>query len=161
MKRISLILLAAIMLFNLAGCGSDHPDSKEENFSFTYNGIQITPGVEAAPVIDALGEPKSYTEEPSCAFDGMDKTYYYGPFYLATYPLNGKYYIYTLWFADDTVTTAEGIRIGSTRQQAEEAYGKSSDNGSNAFILRRGNSKLTVLITDGHVSGILYEANVD
>ena len=82
MKRISLFLLAAIMLLSLVGCGSTDIDPQEENFSFTYNGIKITLGAEAAPIIDALGEPRSYTEEPSCAFEGMDKTYYYGSFYL-------------------------------------------------------------------------------
>ena len=70
MKRISLFLLAAIMLLSLVGCGSTDIDPQEENFSFTYNGTKIMLGAEAAPIIDALGEPKSYTEEPSCAFDG-------------------------------------------------------------------------------------------
>ena len=76
MKRISVFLLATIMLLSLVGCGSTDIDPQEENFSFTYNGTKITLGAEAAPIIDALGEPRSYTEEPSCAFDGMDKTYY-------------------------------------------------------------------------------------
>ena len=96
MKRISVFLLAAIMLLSLVGCGSTDIDPQEENFSFTYNGTKITLGAEAAPIIDALGEPRSYTEEPSCAFEGMDKTYYYGSFYLSTSPLNGKDFVYSL-----------------------------------------------------------------
>ena len=157
MKRISLILLAAIMLFSLVGCGSTDTDPQEENFTFAYNDTKITLGAEAAPIIDALGEPRSYTEEPSCAFDGMDKTYYYGSFYLSTYPLAGKDYIYNLWFADDGVATEEGIRIGSSQSQVEAAYGKDCFNGTNSFVLTKGRSRLVILMEDGKVSSIRYE----
>ena len=157
MKRISLFLLAAIMLLSLVGCGSTDIDPQEENFSFTYNGIKITLGAEAAPIIDALGEPRSYTEEPSCAFEGMDKTYYYGSFYISTYSLDGKDHIYNLWFADDGVATDEGIRIGSTQSQVEDAYGKDCFNGTNIFVMPKGQSKLVILIEDGKVSSIRYE----
>lgn len=157
MKQISLFLLAAIMLFGLAGCGATGTDPKEENFSFTYNGTKITLGAEAAPIIDALGEPRSYTEEQSCAFDGMDKTYYYGSFYLSTCSVDGKDYVYSLWFADDTVATPEGIRIGSTGAQAEAAYGRESLNGANAWVLTEGKSTLSILLTDGAVSALRYD----
>ena len=157
MKRISVFLLATVMLLGLAGCGSAASERQEENHSFTYNGINITIGAEAASIIDALGEPRSYTEEPSCAFDGMDKTYYYGSFYLSTYPLEGKDYVYNLWFADDGVATEEGIRIGSTRSQVEEAYGKDCFNGTNSFVLTKGQSRLVILLEDGLVTGVSYE----
>lgn len=157
MKRISLFFLAAIMLLSLVGCGADDPDSQKENFSFTYNGISITLGAEAAPIIDALGEPRSYTEEPSCAFEGMDKTYYYGSFYISTYPLAGKDYIYNLWFADDGAATDEGIRIGSTQFQVEDAYGKDCFNGTNSFVLTKGQSRLVILLGEEAVSGVRYE----
>lgn len=157
MKRISVFLLTAVLLFSMAGCGAAEPSQQEENFSFTYNGTQITLDAEAAPILDALGEPRSYTEEPSCAFDGMDKTYYYGSFYLSTYPLDGKDCIYNLWFADDTVATEEGIRIGSTQSQVEEAYGRDCFNGTNCFVLTRGQSRLVILMEEGKVSSIRYE----
>lgn len=157
MKRISIILLAAVMLLSLVGCGSTDIDPQEENFTFTYNGTKITLGAEAAPIIDALGEPRSYTEEPSCAFDGMDKTYYYGSFYISTYSLDGKDHIYNLWFADDGVATDEGIRIGSTQSQVEDAYGKECFNGTNSFMLTKGQSKLVILIEEKTVSSVRYE----
>lgn len=160
MKRISIILLAAVMLLSLVGCGSTDIDPQEENFTFTYNGTKITLGAEAAPIIDALGEPRSYTEEPSCAFEGMDKTYYYGSFYLSTYPMDGKDYVYNLWFADDGVSTDEGIRIGSTQSQVEDAYGKECFNGTTSFVLTKGQSRLMILIEDDTVSSIRYEVIV-
>ena len=157
MKRISVFFLAAIMLLSLVGCGSTDIDPQEENFSFTYNSTKITLGTAAAPIIDALGEPRSYTEEPSCAFEGMDKTYYYGSFYLSTYPMDGKDYVYNLWFADDGVSTDEGIRIGSTQSQVEDAYGKECFNGTTSFVLTKGQSRLVILMEDGKVSSIRYE----
>lgn len=160
MKRISVFLLATIMLLSLVGCGSTDIDPQEENFSFTYNGTKITLGAEAAPIIDALGEPRSYTEEPSCAFEGMDKTYYYGSFYISTYSLDGKDHIYNLWFADDGVATDEGIRIGSTQSQVEDTYGKDCFNGTTSFVLTKGQCKLMILIEDDTVSNIRYEVIV-
>lgn len=154
MKRIVMIFLA---LLCLTGCAAPEPTAEQEQFVFVYNGVEIVPHADAAPVIEALGEPKSYTEETSCAFEGLDKTYYYGPFYLATYPMEGKDYVYNLWFADDTVATAEGIRIGSTQAQVEEAYGKDSFNGTNSYVLTKGQSRLVILVTEGTVSGVRYE----
>lgn len=157
MKRISIFLIVAVMLFSLAGCGAAEPNLQEENFSFTYNGTQITLGEEAAPIIDALGAPRSYTEEPSCAFDGMDKTYYYGSFYLSTYPMDDKDYVYNIWFADDGVATDEGIRVGSSQSQVEDAYGKECFNGTNSYVLTKGQSRLVILIEEQTVSSVRYE----
>ena len=161
MKRISVFFLAAIMLLSLVGCGSTDIDPQEENFSFTYNGTKIMLGAEAAPIIDALGEPRSYNEEPSCAFEGMDKTYYYGSVYLSTYPLNGKDFVYSFWFADDSVATNDGIRIGTTKAQVEAICGADCFNGTNAYTQTQGCSKLTILMEDGMVSSIQYELIID
>ena len=161
MKRISVFLLAAIMLLSLVGCGSTDIDPQEENLSFTYNGTKITLGAEAASIIDALGEPRSYTEEPSCAFEGMDKTYYYGSFYLSTYPLNGKDFVYSFWFADDSVATEDGVRIGNTQADVESAYGVDCFNGTNTYTQSEGKSKLTIILIDGLVTSIQYEILIE
>ena len=158
MKKVVILLL---VLLCLTGCASPEAPAEEENLTFVYHGVAISPHGDAAPVIEALGDPKSYTEESSCAFEGLDKTYYYGAFYLTTYPMDGKDYVYTLWFADDTVMTAEGIRIGSTQTQVESAYGADVFNGTNAFELTKEKSRLTILVTDGLVSGIRYEGIPD
>ena len=149
------------MLLSLAGCGITNIDPQEDNLTFVYNGIPIMLGAEAAPIIEALGEPQSYTEEASCAFDGLDKTYYYGSFYLSTCPMENVDCINMLWFADDTVATAEGIRIGDAQDQAEAAYGGDAFNGTNAYVVTKGKNRLTVVITDGIVSGIRYEGITD
>ena len=160
MKKISLLALAVWIIACLWGCGASDAPSKQDGFAFTYNAVQITPGAQAETALEALGKPKSYTEEPSCAFDGMDKTYYYGSFYLSTYPLEGKDYVLRIWLADDSVATAEGIRIGSGQGEVEKAYGAACFNGSNAFVSTKGDTRLTVILEDGAVTTILYEAIV-
>ena len=160
MKRISAILLTLMLVLSMAACGGDEtptqPETKD-NYVFTYKGTAIMMDVEATDIVAALGTPKSYTEETSCAFEGLDKTYYYGSFYLSTYPMGDKDFVYSVWFADDSVATAEGIRIGSTQSQVESAYGTANYNGSNAFIMTKGESKLTIILTDGEVSSVQYE----
>ncbi len=137
---------------------SGNPNQATDTFTFTYKGTAIPMHGSAESIVAALGEPTSYTEEPSCAFDGMDKTYYYGSFYLQTYPLNGGDFVYSLWFMDDTISTAENIYIGATQAQVEAAYGTDCYNGSNAFILTKGASTLTILMENGAVSSIIYDA---
>lgn len=156
MKSLFRLLLSILVL--LTGCSSSEP-VKDEELTFLYNETRITMKADAEPILTALGEAMRYTEEPSCAFDGMDKTYYYGSFYLTTYPENGKDHVYSLWFADDSVTTEEGIRIGDSQSSVEQVYGAESYNGSNAYILTKGNAKLTIILTDGVVSSVLYESN--
>lgn len=129
-----------------------------EDLTFTFQGIEITMNAEAEPIIAALGEPISCTEEPSCAFEGIDKTFYYGSFYLTTYPDGGKDYVGSVWFADDSVMTAEGIHIGMPQTDAQKICGADSFNGSNACVILKGQTQLTILFADGTVSSVQYQA---
>lgn len=129
-----------------------------EEYVFTYNGTDIVMNAPAADIISALGEPKSYTEETSCAFDGLDKTWFYGSFYLQTYPLDGADYIYCLWIVDDSVETPEGIYIGASQAEVEAAYGAEHFNGSNAYVLTGANTRITIILENDVVSSIQYDA---
>ena len=168
MKKILTLVLAVCLVFTLAACGSDTPGGTtpgsgtpseptvNEHFVFNYNGTAIKLHANMAPILAALGEPKTYTESTSCAFEGLDKTYYYGSFYIDTYPIGDQDYVYDFWFADDSVATTEGIYIGSTQAQVEAAYGADNFNGSNAYIVTKGDGQLTVILKDGKVSSIQY-----
>ena len=90
------------------------------------------------------------------AFDGLDKSYYYGSFYLETYPQGDKDFVYGWWFADDSVATPEGIYIGSTQAQVEKAYGSDGYNGSNAYTVNKEAGMLTIILDNGAVSSIQY-----
>lgn len=132
-----------------------------ESYVFDYNGTEIVMNANATEILAALGDPVSYTEEASCAFEGLDKTYYYGSFYLQTYPMGDEDFVYCVWLVDDSVTTPEGIYIGASQAEVENIYGAEGYNGSNAYIMTCGDSKLTVILKDGVVNSIQYDAIVE
>ncbi|MBQ8833486.1 MAG: hypothetical protein IJ001_12665 [Oscillospiraceae bacterium] len=138
----------------LSGCGN----SAGKDYVFAYEGTEIPMHAPAEGILTALGEPVNYTETPSCAFEGLDKTYYFGGFYLTTYPGDKGDCVSGLWFADDSVTTPEGIRIGSTQAEVEAAYGTGGFNGTNAYFLTGEGMKLSIILINGTVGSVQYEA---
>ena len=186
MKKYIAFILCLCMVLTLAACGNGsetkptdaapvettpnnaevptdpagQEDQQEEDFVFVYNGVEIKLYAPAEPIVEALGEPKKYTESPSCAFNGLDKTYFYGSFYMDTYPVGDQDYVYGWWFVDDSVATEEGIYIGSTQAEVEAAYGADTFNGSNAYIISDEVGTLTVILEDGKVSSIQYAINL-
>ena len=165
MKKIITLLLAALMLVSLCACGDDGsadpttpqgPTPNENGFVLNYKGQQLRIHADFAPILAALGQPVTYNESSSCAFDGLDKTYYYGNLYIDTYPVGDKDYIYDFWFADDSISTAEGIYIGATKAQVEAAYGTECFNGNNAYIITKADESLTIILEDGVVTSIQY-----
>ena len=167
-KRIFSAILACLMLL-FAGCqgnpttGGDNSNSQSQasSYNFTYKGTKITLHAPAEPIIQALGDPVSYTESASCAFDGLDKSYYYGSFYLETYPKDGKDYVYGWYFKDDSVATEKGISIGATKEAVTKAYGNEGFNGSNAWVLKDGGGTLTIILDKDAVSSIQYAIVVE
>lgn len=172
MKKLIVLLLCFCLALSLIACGTvaqnetkpsdtavtqpSGSTADKEQFSFVYNGTKIELFAPAEPIVHALGEPKNYTESPSCAFNGMDKTYFYGSFYMDTYPMDGKDYVYGWWFADDSVTTKEGIYIGATQADVEKAYGADKFNGDNAYVVTQNEGTLTVIVEGGIVTSIQY-----
>ena len=176
MKKIIALVLALTLALTMAACGGNAPAATTEpkapavvgpkepdagSWKYTVRGVDVMMHAEAAPVLEALGEPVSFTEEASCAFTGLDKTYNYGGFFLQTYPLNDVDYIYSAWLMDDSSTTPEGIYIGASQAEVEAAYGTDGFNGENAYIMKGTTSVLTIILEDGVVTSIQYDAVMD
>ncbi len=176
MKKLLSLALALMLVLTMAACGGETPAETTApvsggtltpatpdaaSWKYTVQGVDVMMHADAAPILAALGEPISYTEEASCAFTGLDKTYYYGGFYLQTYPIGDADYVYSLWLVDDSSTTPEGVYIGATQAEVEAAYGTEAFNGSNAFILTGTTSTLTIILDGGVVSSIQYDAIVE
>ena len=178
MKKLLIVALAVCMLLSLAACGASTGSEgtvgnnnvagdttpstpAEDGFTFEYKGTKIAFHAPAADIVAALGEPVKYTESTSCAFEGLDKSYYYGSFYLETYPKGEEDFVYGWWFADDSITTEEGIYIGATQAEVEKAYGTDGYNGTNAYVISKAAGSLTIILEDGLVSSIQYAIKVD
>lgn len=149
-------ILVCLMALCLCGCGQR--TQQETVFQFVYGDTLISIHGEAGPILAALGEARSCTEVASCAFDGVERTYYYGSFYLSTYPDNGRDYVGSVWLVDDSVATWEGLRIGSSRAEVESLLGADCFTGENVCTQTRGNSRLTILLENDIVTSIRYDA---
>lgn len=184
MKKIIVFIMVCLLL---TGCGSGKQDqedtgknteaqdgSEEEakdeardinketaGFKFESNGVSIYMNTDSAPVVEALGEPLEYFEAESCAFKGLDKFYTYNGFELSTYPLDGVDYISSVNFMDDSISTTEGIYLGSTVEDMTAAYGSGYTEEAGSYTYTKDDSQLTFITKDGEIIAITYLAVVE
>lgn len=168
MKKIFVMLLAAMMLFTACGGSGETTKAGSEaattgaasgkEFVFTVKGVEIAMNAEAAPLVEKLGGSPAYFESESCAFKGLDKQYDYGSYVIYTYPKDEVDYILSVELKDDTVETAEGICIGSSKDDVVKALGEPDDQTPKACIYKGGASELTVMIENDAVTSIQYQA---
>lgn len=134
----------------------------ENGYVFEYNGVRVVMHAPAEEAIEALGEEQAYFEAESCAFDGLDKTYSYPGFDLLTYPIEDRDYISAVILMDDSVTTVEGLYIGSAEADVETLLGSEySMETDGAYVYEKNGSKLQVIVKDGSVISIEYLALTD
>ena len=126
-----------------------------ERFEFLSGTTAISIDQDMADVLAALGEAQSYFEAASCAFDGLDKTYTYPGFVITTRPEETGDFVNSILLTDDSVTTAEGIYIGSTKDDVIAAYGESSGT-EGVMNYTRGNTTLNIILKDDVVASIEY-----
>lgn len=177
MKKAVLLCLTACTIF--VGCGINDTDSipagtestvQEENstpeetdaqeeikgYIFESNGVDVVIDAEAAPIIDALGEPLSYFEAQSCAFQGMDKMYTYVGFEINTYEEDGVDYISSVRLKDDTVQTQEGVCLFMTMEDMTAAYGEDYADEKGMYVYEKDGMKLKFIIFDNEITSIEY-----
>lgn len=178
MKKLSLLLITVLMTACvLVACGgadnkdnanagnqgstnneSNAQNNKEENNSFVFSlkGVDVQINAKMAPIYDKLGKEDSYFESNSCAFQGLDKVYTYGSVVIQTYPLEEVDYVYSIELKDDTVETPEGIYIGSSKADVENAYGTPSSKTDIAYTYVQGESQLNIIFENDCVTSIVY-----
>lgn len=152
---------------NQANQGAENNDKAETNkvtepkgYVFEYNGVKIGMDMEAAPIIAALGEADSYFEAPSCAFEGLDKTYSYGSFEIDTYEQDGKDYISTIFFCDDLIETPEGVCLFETKEEMMKAYGEGFKEEFGMLVYEKDGMKLKFILDGDEITSIEYSSTV-
>ena len=134
--------------------------TEPKGYVFEYNGVKIGMDMEAAPIISALGEADSYFEAPSCAFEGLDKTYSYGSFEIDTYEQDGKDYISTVFFCDDLIETPEGVCLFETKADMIKAYGEGFKEEFGMLVYEKEGMKLKFILEGDEITSIEYSSTV-
>lgn len=164
-KTLAVIILALACVLTACGGsdkeGSDKGGSSGGGYSFSSGSTKIEMGADASKVVDALGEADEYFESESCAFKGLDKVYTYPGFKLNTYPKDDKDYVLSVVFMDDTVSTDEGISIGSTKDEVTEAYGDASEESASKFVYEDGDTQLVIGLNGDSVTSVEIAAVVE
>lgn len=129
MKKTISITLALLCALSLCACSSggdnDAAESSEAVYTADYgelyfeaNGVEFGIMDEAEGVLASLGEPTGTFESESCAYQGMDKYYYYDGFEVMTNEIDGVERITAVTLADDTVQNPQGVKIGMDMDDA-------------------------------------------
>ena len=107
-----------------------------------------------------LGDPVSYFESESCAFQGLDKTYTYKDFVITTYPKDDVDYVFSIELLNDVVTTPEGAYIGMSADDVKALYPEGpTEESDKALQYVDGDSKLSFILDNGEVSSICYTSS--
>ena len=78
----------------------------------------------------------------------------YGHVEVDTYPQGEEDFISSIYFLDDLAVTNEGVRVGSSKEEMEAAYGTDYSVVGTECIYAKGNSELRIIVEGDKVSSI-------
>ncbi len=142
------------------GQASKEETKKANGYVFTYNDVKVQIDADAQSYVEQLGEPASYYESPSCAFDNLDKFYTYQGFEIDTYYSNEKDLVLGVVLLDDTVSTTEGVCIGDAKDKVSSIYGQPTEETDNSATYKKDNMKLVFIFQDDVIAAIEYKSLV-
>lgn len=127
-------------------------------YVLTYRGCALPANADFAPLLAYLGDPASYFEAESCAFEGLDKTYTYDAVEIVTYPDGDVDRISSVRILTADAATPEGVTIGSTPEEVTAAYGEEYSAIGQQYAYEDGDCLLSVLFQDGKAISVEYTA---
>lgn len=110
-----------------------------------YNGYSLTINQDMSTFLPA----SSVDSSPSCYYEGDDKIFHYGDMDVYTYPIGGVDYVLEISIFSSNVSTAKGLTVGMTLDDAIAMYGVGSDGGG-MYSWYSGNTYMYVT-TSGNV----------
>lgn len=142
-----------------ADADRDSDDADElKGYVFTADGVDMAMDMEMEDVLAKLGEPVSYFEAASCAFQGLDKVYTYNHYEIDTYPDGDDDRISSIILKDDLIATPEGLSIGMTKADMENAYGTGYETNGNMCVYTKDGMHLSILVENDAVTSIQYNS---
>ena len=135
-------------------------EEKKKGYVCSYQGVDIAVDEDMSSVSESLGEPVSYFEATSCAFEGLDKIYTYSGFEIDTYPEGEIDKISAITFIDDSIMTPEGIGIGDSQDKVKEIQGADFAESENLYIYEKNNMKLKFIFENESVVSVVYSSTV-
>lgn len=131
---------------------------EDMDLAFTFKKTTIHMNDDADIVFKTLEKPDTCFEQESCVYQGTDRTYTYEGFELGTYTKSGaSEKVKRVVILDDSVTTPEGLMIGSGFEDMTNAYGTGYEKEDDTYCYTAGNTYLKVETEHGKVSSIVYE----
>lgn len=157
-RKILIVLLVLAMAASLFSCAAApvSGDNDGKTLNFKYNDVVMAPGDNFEEISVKLGEPTSYYEAASCAFDGKDKIYTYGSLQISVSPMDGVDVIYMITLLDDSLSTPEGIYVGVEKSAVLSAYGEGGVDKGSSLVYNSGKTDLVFLIRDDCVTSVQY-----
>jgi hypothetical protein len=149
-------IILVLLIFLLIGCSKKGTEIKTDNYYFKIAGQDITMGQEAKDFLTAVGKPIDSYSSPSCAFEGDDTVYVYSGYQVTTFVSEGVEKFTGIYLNDNTVSTKEGIHIGSSYDDMIAAYGDKYVETYGAYTYSLGLTDLSFVIVGKTVTSISY-----
>jgi hypothetical protein len=129
-----------------------------DGFVFSYNSENVYMDENISAVVEKLGDPgdDNIFEAPSCAFNGIDRIFQYPGANIHTYPENGSDFVHTINYMDDSIKTAEGVRLGDNLDAVVAAYGSGYEEDGGYYYYYKGGTYVRFLLKDDMVIAITY-----
>ena len=137
--------------------GSTENETGSDSYVFeTTDGVTVAVNADMAALLEELGEPQSYFEAESCAFEGLDKTYTYPGFTIVTRPEGEQDFVESIQLTDDSVSTPEGVFLGQNADEVTAVYGESAGASDTLLTYTKGDTELSFILENGVVVSIEY-----
>jgi len=165
MKYGSIAFLLICLIIALSACGGDAKQTSgsfgENDLQFEVNSKVFELNSDVKSILAALGDGYTFSEAPSCVYDGTDKTYEYPGISIYTFPQDQKDCIDEIVLTGNTYKTGKGVTVGSTLEDLVAAYGSDyrDEDGVITYRLKPDDLKspcLYFVMDEGRVSSVSY-----
>lgn len=148
------VVIAVYMATQNSGDQNIAGEVQDEGFKVLYLGVDVTPGTPFNR--NDIPEEGTYSEIPSCAFEGTDNVATFSHTEITSAQVNGVETVYSVYFLDTEIKTEEGVSISDNREKVIEAYGNNFEENGNKITYTKGNVELSFLIENDIVTSIEY-----